>query len=278
MAKRPYYSQRRGTNPASGGIDFNTMKSLIMTVYNRLEREGYFQQAFGKDCVDGFEPGTLGEDVSASIFFKLRKTNVWPFQKHVGMWEEDDLFDVVEFLYDHVSKPTDGRNHSFANCGMHWSGFDAVVGQHEYREAINEVIEEYETGYVLTDKGEVLRSADPGTAPLLDAPIPTKDATVKARMEAAIHKFRRHGSSIEDRHDAVRTLADACEQLRPQLEKVLKRKDEAELFLIANQFGIRHFNGKQKTDYDQSIWLSWMFYHFLATLHASLRLIDKRKA
>lgn len=278
MAKRPYYSQRRGTNTASGGIDFNTMKSLIMTVYNRLEREGYFQEAFGYDCVDnGFVPGTLGDDVPASIFFKLRKTNIWPLGKHVGMWEEDDLFDVVEFMFDHISKPTRGHMHSYSGCGMHWSEFDGDMGRHEYREAINEVIEEYETGYVLTDKGEVLRLADPGTAPLLDAPIPTKDATVKARMEAAIHKYRRHGSSIEDRHDAVRTLADACEQLRPELEKVLKRKDEADLFHIANQFGIRHYNKNQKTDYDEAIWLSWMFYHFLATLHASLRLSEKHK-
>lgn len=171
----------------------------------------------------GFVPGTLGEEVSASIFLKLRKTNIWPFGDNVGMWEEDDIFDVVEFLFDHVSKPTHGHHHSFANCGMHWSEFDAIVGRHEYREAINEVISEFESGYVLNDKGEVLRSADPGTAPLLDAPIPTKDATVKARMEAAIHKFRRHGSSIEDRHDAVRTLADACEQLRPQLHTRIKQ-------------------------------------------------------
>lgn len=255
------------------------MKSLVMAVYDRLHRQDYFHEAFGYYCVDnGDVTGTLGEDRGAAILFKLRKSNIWPFDEHKGMWEEDDVFDVVEFLFDHVSKPTRGHMHSYSGCGMHWSEFDKVAGQTEFRELINEVIADYDAGYVLTDKGEVLRLADPGTAPLLDAPIPTKDATVKARMEAAIQKFRRHGSSIEDRHDAVRTLADACEQLRPQLEKVLKRKDEADLFQIANQFGIRHYNKAQKTDYDQSIWLSWMFYHFLATLHASLRLIEKHKS
>lgn len=48
-----------------------------------------------------------------------------------------------------------------------------------------------------------------------------------------------------------------------------------DLFNIANNFGIRHYNKEQKTNYDQNIWLSWMFHFYLATLHASLRLIEK---
>jgi hypothetical protein len=49
------------------------------------------------------------------------------------------------------------------------------------------------------------------------------------------------------------------------------------LFNIANNFGIRHHNEKQKTDYDESIWLSWIFYYCLATIHAALRLIEKKE-
>lgn len=67
------------------------------------------------------------------------------------------------------------------------------------------------------------------------------------------------------------------EFLRPKLEQVLTSKDESDLFNTANNFGIRHHNERQKTDYDKSIWYSWMFYYYLATIHAALRLIEKQE-
>ena len=96
-----------------------------------------------------------------------------------------------------------------------------------------------------------------------------------ARVNAAILKFRRYGSSLDDRRDAVRSLVDVLEYLRPRLQKVLIRKDDAALFQIANEFGIRHHNEKQKNDYDQAIWLNWMFYLYLATIHVVTRLVAK---
>jgi len=59
--------------------------------------------------------------------------------------------------------------------------------------------------------------------------------------------------------------------------KYLGEKDESELFIIANNFGFRHHNETQKHDYDKVIWPSWMFYHYLATIHALLRIVEKNK-
>ena len=98
---------------------------------------------------------------------------------------------------------------------------------------------------------------------------------VTERVAAAKLKYRRR--SLSERKDAVRDLADVLEYLRPEVKKALKSKDESELFQLANNFGIRHHNKDQKTDYDESIWLSWMFYHYLASIHACLRLVEKRK-
>jgi len=39
---------------------------------------------------------------------------------------------------------------------------------------------------------------------------------------------------------------------------------------LANNFGIRHHNERQKTDYD-ALWLNWMFYFYLSTIHVLLR-------
>lgn len=40
---------------------------------------------------------------------------------------------------------------------------------------------------------------------------------------------------------------------------------------------IRHHNKEQKTGYDESIWLSWAFYYYLATINACVRLIERSK-
>ena len=98
---------------------------------------------------------------------------------------------------------------------------------------------------------------------------------VESRVNSAVLKFRRYRSSIDDRRDAIRDLADVLEFLRPKLKLVITKSDEGDLFNIANNFGIRHHNESQKTDYDRAIWHSWLFYYYLATIHATLRLIEK---
>lgn len=53
------------------------------------------------------------------------------------------------------------------------------------------------------------------------------------------------------------------------------KADESDLFQIANRFVIRHHEPSQKTNYDAAIWLPWMFYVYLASIHLSLRLIQR---
>lgn len=101
-----------------------------------------------------------------------------------------------------------------------------------------------------------------------------QDANVVNRINAAILRYRRHGSTLDDRRQAVRDLADVLEYLRPKVKALLTSADDCDLFNIANNFGIRHHNDKQKTTYDAAIWLSWMFYFYLATIHAVLRKIE----
>jgi hypothetical protein len=69
----------------------------------------------------------------------------------------------------------------------------------------------------------------------------------------------------------VRELVDVLEYLRPRMKELITTKDEADLFNIANNFGACHRNDKQKTGYDASLWLSWMFYFYLSTIHVVLR-------
>lgn len=274
--KRRYYSLRTGKNPKGAEIDLKTLKAMFRSSFTQWEVAGYFQENFGYCCVDaGDVPGTLGSDIGAELLFHLRKEMLWPVLSHIDGYTEDDLFNVIEFLHDHISKPLEGYYHSYSGCGYHYNTFDGASGRKEYRERINQLLETYKSGFEISDIGEIMERAQPGTAPLLAADIPTNDKNISARVEAAISKFRRYRSTLAERRDAIRDLADVLEYLRPQIKNVLTKADEADLFNLANNFGVRHHNQRQKMDYDHAVWLSWMFYFYLATIHACLHMLKR---
>ena len=275
--QRRYYSMRTGKNPQSKGIDLRITLVLFKDLYSQFDDEGYFQEAFGYDCVDaGFVPGLLGENIEARARRVLRKDGLYPIEDKCLQYSEDDLFDIIEFLYDCVSKPIKGYYHDFNNCGMHYSEFNRGDGQERLRSEVNEILQDYSDGFELSPNGEILMKGDAGLDTLFQAALVSSDQeNVNARVEAATAKFRRHRSTLEDRYDAVRDLVGVLEYLRPKLRQVIDKKDDGDLFNLANSFGIRHHRDDQKTDYDRAIWYSWMFYYYLATIHAVTRLLEK---
>ncbi|HEY9609508.1 hypothetical protein [Allocoleopsis sp.] len=280
MGNRRYYSIRTGKNPDASRYDLPMLLRLFSDFYLEFLNKDYFQENFGYYCVDaGDVSGKLGYDIEAQMFSVIRKPDLWPIQEKCKSYSEDDLFDVIEFLYDHVSKPIDGYFHSHNACGYHYDTFDKKTGQQEFRDGVNQILYDYKEGYELSDNGEILESPEKGLENLFAASLPTHDPdNVEQRVQAAILKFRRYRSSLDERRDSIRDLADVLEFLRPQVKSVISKKDERDLFVIANQFGIRHHNDQQKQDYDKAIWYSWMFYYYLATIHACLRLIKKAES
>jgi hypothetical protein len=169
---------------------------------------------------------------------------------------------------------TKNTMHSFAQCGMHWETFNQTDGRQEFRSKINSVLAHYEHRFELSVDGEVLHKPEAGFELIFDADLPTNDKNVLSRVSAATVGYRRHGSTIDDRRQAVRDLSDVLEYLRPKMKALLTSADEKDLFNIANNFGVRHHNDKQRTAYDTSIWLSWMIYFYLSTIHVVLRKIE----
>lgn len=208
------------------------------------------------------------------MLLTIRKTGLWPIHEKAPLYTEDDFFDVLEFLHQYVSKPIDGTMHSYGQCGMHWETFNKVQGQHDFRSKVNSVLAHYEQRFELSTNGEVLHKPEAGFEPIFDADLPSKDKNVLSRVTAAALRYRRHGSTVDDRRQAVRDLSDVLEYLRPQVKSMLTSADEKDLFNIANNFGVRHHNDKQRTAYDAGIWLSWMFYFYLSTIHVVLRKIE----
>ena len=106
MRKKPYYSIRTGMNPMSGSIDLPIFIKLFSTLYCQLVDKGFFQEDLSFNRLDaGSIPGTLGHDIEGVPLLELHKTNLTPIRRQIDQNSEDDLFDIIEFLYHHCSKP-----------------------------------------------------------------------------------------------------------------------------------------------------------------------------
>src|SRR5215212_1075484 len=173
---RRYYSVRTGKNPLASQLDLSMFLRLFGNLYKNFLQKEYFQEAFGYDCVDaGSVSGTLGEDIEAQILRRIRKSNLWTIHTAYVRYSEDDVFDIIEFLYDYVSKPIEGFFHDFNNCGWHYDTFDKEAGRQEFRNEINDLLKDYAGGYELSTDGEILALADAGFDNLFQANLPVYD-------------------------------------------------------------------------------------------------------
>lgn len=267
---------RHGTAPEGGLVPAATMfESLV----SELMVDGYLTEWFGQNCVDGDFPGRAGDNPAAYVYRKTRHANIWPVGEHAREWDADTLYTAIEFFFDHVSKGTDGYLHSYNNCGYHYNAFEQESGQGYYRTEVNDLMAQAGLDFELGEDGIVVRKAPLGLETLYEAEfVPVGGTDYESVARHAIQVFRARGSSSQDRRDAVKALADALEELRPQVKAALNSKDEADLFTLVNGYGIRHKRADQKTNYDEAIFLSWMFNYLLAALHASTRLINRSKA
>jgi hypothetical protein len=173
-------------------MDLGEFTGAIISVYSQFNTQDYFQEGLGYNCVDdGHVGGRVGKDVNAYLQRKVGKAELWP-PRAGAEYSEDDLFDLVEFMFDCAGKPINVRYHSYYDCGYHCDNFEKDVGQNEFREEINEVLRRYSTGFELSKDGEVLALAETGFEPLVEEDLPaTNPEHVEDRVKAAIRKFRR---------------------------------------------------------------------------------------
>ena len=272
MPNREYYARRKGLG-AGTEITFSMLKRIFLNTFVQLRKDDYLQQALGYHCIDdGDVPGTWGADHEAFVLSVLRMDGLWPIESNIENWEEPELFTMIEFLYDHVSAPDEGRYHSFANCGWHGTTWNQEKGRQRYREEMNGILKDYEPGFVLSEKGEVLQLAPTGLDTLVDEMAVSGDAdNIDNRVQGAISSFRKHNASLNDKKEAVRTLGDVLEFLKKN-GKALPKPDDSSLFQILNKFDIRHHRPDQSANYSREEFYPWIFYTLLASIDLLVRL------
>lgn len=270
MARR-YHSSR--TKP--GSVTLETLYWKVQNLYLLFRDKDFFQRIAGITKLN--LPDEIKREAAIALTFQPFPIEQWA-QADVT---EDHIFDILEFLYDRVSKPGNlvWRRDDYSGTDyQEYDGYDDESGQEEFRNTTNTFLADYRTGFELTKEGTVLAVGADGLQYVLDAEIiPYDDKNVDSKVRNAIGKWRNRHLSQSGKKEAIRELADVFEWLKKtqKLESVLDRKDESAIFQIANQFGIRHHAPDQKTAYDFSIWYSWIFHFYLATYHAAIRLLIK---
>lgn len=281
MEQRPYYSTRTGKSQGKVTLDLPMLKKLVLNLVSAFVGQQYFEGAFGYYCCDRHDVmGSIGQDMGSQMFLSLRREGLYPIASKIDSYTEEDLFDVIEFVFDHISIPSGGWFHGFENQ-THYSQddstFDYAGARAEFRAKLNPLLADYGQGFELDAKGQIVRRPASGFERVMGTKVRHKDERVVDKVEAAKLLFSLARSDVDDRKNAVRDLAGVLERLRPEAKKVLLHKDEQDLFELANNFGIRHDREGQKTEYDEAVWLSWMFYHYLASINACTQLIARQQ-
>jgi len=266
---RRYYSRRKRT----ARLTLAGLYERVKHTYVYFRGRGYFHQA-------GVWQQSVSDDIRNEAALVLG-FQPFPITKwNPNFTTEDRVFDVIEFLHDHVSKPGEW---GLVTDATGWNSygyldFDARRGKVEFRQQCNNYLCDYRSGFELSAEGQIRALGRHGLKHILDAEIPAYDEdNVDSKVREAIRKWRNRHLDMSTRRVAIRDMADVFEYLRPKLKGVLKRKDESALFDIANNFAIRHHDPKQKGDYDTDVWYSWMFHFYLATYHAAIRLLKRQR-
>jgi hypothetical protein len=276
-----YWTQRqRGDRLEEPSLDLRGAASGIALLVAELQKAGYLVRAFGQECVIGDSWGVLGEIPADAVHTALGREGLWPPSTCQQRYSTDDLFDVVEFLADHIRRPTRIQPHDFNGCGPHYEAFDQVRGLQVYRWRLNEILDRSSLGVTLGEHGRLERTAAAGVEDLV-AVVRATDNVHDAdtdELHHALEQFRIREAPVLDRRQAVISLAGILERRRDLLKTELLSKDEGALFTIANGFAIRHQKADQRRDYDAEVYLEWIFYWYLATIHLTNRITADRAA
>jgi len=267
MARRYYTSRKR-----PGSITLDELYQKLQNLYLLFREKNYFKEKAGLTVTDF--PDSIKHAAAVALSFQPFPVTKWSSTDVT----EDHIFETLEFLYDHASRPGQWTSMTTETGWNYYDydSYDSEAGRAEFRKTANVFLADYKDGYELTDEGTVLALGTHGLQHIIDADIiPYDEVNVDSRVRHAITKWRNRRLSLQEKKEAIRELADVFEWLKKtkSLSKVLDSKDEAAIFDLANNFAIRHHDPKQKTSYDRAIWYSWIFHFYLATYHATIRLL-----
>jgi hypothetical protein len=267
-----YYSRRNKPEPISIGELHMRVSALIDEFINN----DFFKEKLGiTETTSNFD--SINRKSVTQIGFQVFPIKSWL----ISQIEKNRIFDTLEFLYQFVSEPSnwepmvDETNYHYYD----YSTYNSRKGKKLFIEEVNHIISAFEDGFELTKDGEILFKGDDSQNFIETEYQSYKIEDVDPLIKKAIKQWKNRNQSLDEKKQAIINLANVFEFLKKEgtLEEVLNSKDTRDLFNIANNFSIRHYNKLQKTDYDTEIWYDWIIQFYLATCTTTLKLINKNK-
>jgi hypothetical protein len=268
-------------------LDDNSRYGLWNFLVSRIDEE-WFGLAFPSPCADGYlYAGTstlrLAENMAAyNLVFPKRGTG-----EDAAIPSDGEIFDVIEFLYEHVAEPTQPHFHSYMQH-THYS-YDQESGRGKFADDVNRIFGRNGIAYNL-EHGEIVRIAPAVLHESLGAAVfHTSDDPLDELLEASRRKFL--DRSFDVRREALEKLWDAWERLKtvepgrdkraqatalldraagePNFRERLETEARA-LTEIGNRFMIRHTE-MDKVPIADSAHVDYLFQRMFALIRLLLK-------
>lgn len=285
---RRLFTERHGElKPrTSEALDDVTTTGLIALVSARID-EQWFGQSFPFACQDG--RGNAGTDTGKLRAMLETYVVIWPEDWRTSEQRPEDgqVFDLLEFSYEHVAEPNDYETHSY--WGHSHYAYDQGAGRNKFESEVNRIFERNGMAFELR-QGEVIRLAPTALAEsLAESIFRTGDAALDELLEDARHKFLHRDLKV--RKESLEKLWDAWERLKTigpgknkaeQAQGLLDRavpepvfreridKEARELTEIGNSFMIRHTE-TNKTPITESSQVDYLFHRLFSFIRLLLR-------
>ncbi|KYC92458.1 hypothetical protein [Bacillus amyloliquefaciens] len=266
MIRKQYYSERHNLRKRNK-YTLLDLRELFVQTYNELERIDLFEELIGySDGPWNQTPGIMAGNFELFVFKKTGKRDLIPIDID-NAYTEEDIFDLIELFYDYVSKPI-----------ISGSKYDKASGQLEYRNEMNFILKNYDSGYELTEEGYIRELIDNGLENLIDSQYEfDDDKDSEEIVKKATKKFFHYNADDTDKKSAILEIAGLLENLRESNKLHFAKKDESDLFNLLNNFNLRHNNPNQQTKYEKNIFYPWVFFNLLSALDAALKLLNRKE-
>lgn len=212
-AMKKLFTERHGMNEprVKEELDAEAKNGLLTVIKAKID-ENLFGEAFSEECPDGGSNSVgcdLGKLRAGLAAYKV----IWPYESPNGDDElpsDPQLFDLLEFLYEHAGLPKAYSHHSF--FGHDHLSYDQEEGRAKFEQDINRFFERNGLAFELKH-GEVTRMAPTGLQEALATTIfATGDHDLDRLLETAREKFLNR--ALEIRKEGLEKLWDAWERLK----------------------------------------------------------------
>jgi hypothetical protein len=282
VVARPYYAARLPTagtevGPVSSPGLVPAQRDWLMAV-KALQRRGYLAEVAPPLCENTYQDATDPDRILDELVAeRLGVEHLWWQAKPT--WDELTFFSLVEIFHDLVTRPRSREMDSYNNCGWHYHDFAGYPAQVLYRWTINRILSRHGLDLALAksgaDIGRLVRQPSDGRELLIEAATSSSKPTVRSRVDHAIGLFRNRNGTVEDKRSACIALVGVLEERRALIKAELLSRDEGDLFEIANKFGVRHRDNRQRSDYDPAF-LDWVFWWYLSTIELTNKLLARQ--